>query len=282
MVDLLSKTKQIMGHFDIQLNKSYGQNFLVNDNVLKAIVDSTDSDEDTLVIEIGPGIGTLTSEIAKVSGKVIAIEIDKKLISVLDDALSNYENIEVINKDALKVDYKKLVSDSEYEKVKIAANLPYYITTPIITKLMACSSLFKSMTFMIQKEAADRILSNPCEDEYGTLALVCKYYADIKKVCKVPRDSFIPQPRVESVVIQMDIREKPIVSVDDEKLFFSIIKSAFNMRRKTLSNALKPICREEALKNAFEVSKIDPKRRGETLNIEEFADLSNSISRFSK
>lgn len=278
-MDLLSKTKEIMEHFNIQLNKSYGQNFLIKDDVLSSISDAAKLDKDTLAIEIGPGIGTLTAEIAKTAGKVFAIEIDKKLIDVLHETLSNYDNVEVINKDALKVDYGKIISESGYKKVKVVANLPYYITTPIITKLMGYAKSIESMTFMVQKEAADRILSEPGEDEYGTLALICRYYADIERVCKVSRDSFMPQPRVESVVIQMDIREKPVVQVDDERLFFSIIKSSFSMRRKTLNNALKPVGSHEALERAFKVSGIDPRRRGETLTIEEFAKLSNAIKK---
>jgi len=274
---LKSKTMDIVKYFEFKFNKNLGQNFLIDENILKKIIDAAELDENSTVIEIGPGIGTLTQEMAKRCKKVIAVEIDKNLIPILEETLGNFDNIKIIHADALKVDFNKIIEEENLENVKVVANLPYYVTTPIIAKLLNERVKISSMIIMIQKEVADRILAKPNTDEYGTLSLLCQYHCDIKKICKVSPNCFVPPPRVESMVIRLDIRDQKRVDILDEDLFFNIIKSAFNMRRKTLSNSLKSIANEDILLKALEESNIDPKRRGETLSIEEFANLSNTL-----
>lgn len=276
---LKSKTMDIVKYFEFKFNKNLGQNFLIDENILKKIVDAAELDENSTVIEIGPGIGTLTQEMAKRCKKVVAVEIDKNLIPILEETLGNFKNIKIIHSDALKVDFNKIIKEENLENVKVVANLPYYVTTPIIAKLLNERVKISSMIIMIQKEVADRILAKPNTDEYGTLSLLCQYHCDIKKICKVSPNCFVPPPRVESMVIRLDIRDQKRVEVLDEELFFNIIKSAFNMRRKTLSNSLKSIANEDILLKALEELSIDPKRRGETLSIEEFAKLSNILSK---
>lgn len=275
-MSLVQKTKGIIEHFDFKFNKNYGQNFLIDEGILKKTIDAMELTKDSCVIEIGPGIGTMTHEIAKNCKKLYAIEIDDMLIPILKETLGNYENITIIQKDALKVDFSEL-SDGAFSEVKVAANLPYYVTTPMVTKLFTEKAPIKSITLMIQKEAAERITAKPGTHEYGYLSILCQYYSDIKRICKVPPSSFIPQPKVESVVIRMDLRE-PGYGVIDEKLFFKIVRDAFNMRRKTLWNTLKGVgISSEKMKEALKASEIDEKRRGETLSIEEFGRLSNEI-----
>lgn len=276
---LKSKTMEIVKYFEFKFNKNLGQNFLIDENILKKIIDAAELDENSTVIEIGPGIGTLTQEMAKRCKKVVAVEIDKNLISILEETLGNFDNIKIIHADALKVDFNKIIEEENLENVKVVANLPYYVTTPIIAKLLNERVKISSMIIMIQKEVADRILAKPNTDEYGTLSLLCQYHCDIKKICKVSPNCFVPPPRVESMVIRLDIRDQKRVEVLDEELFFNIIKSAFNMRRKTLSNSLKSIANEDILLKGLEELSIDPKRRGETLSIEEFAKLSNILSK---
>lgn len=277
-MSLESKTRNIVHHFGFKFSKSLGQNFLINQDVLDSIVDAVEIDNETSVIEIGPGIGTLTQELAKKAEKVVAIELDENLIPVLSETLANYNNIKVLHEDALKVDFKKLINDEGLKKVKVAANLPYYVTTPIITKLFEDKPGIESITVMIQKEVADRIAAAPGTKDYGALSLLVQYYSEVDTICVAPKECFIPQPKVESEVIRMTIRQEPAVSVKNEKLFFTVIRAAFNMRRKTLWNALKPLgISPESLKKAFEDSSIDPQRRGETLSMEEFGRLSDAI-----
>lgn len=276
-MSLTSKTKDIVKHFEFKFSKSLGQNFLIDQNILNKIVDSAELTENSTAIEIGPGIGVLTQEMAKRCRRVIAVEIDDTLIPILNDTLANYDNIKIVHEDALKVDFNKLIQEEKLEDVKLVANLPYYVTTPILTKLLMDKIPLKSIIVMIQKEVADRIVAKPGTKEYGSLSILVQYYCDVHKVCKVSRNCFMPPPKVESSVIKMDIRP-PKYDTKDENLFFNVVRHAFNMRRKTLSNALKPIgLSEEMLKEAFENANIDDNRRGETLSIEEFVKLSNAI-----
>jgi 16S rRNA (adenine1518-N6/adenine1519-N6)-dimethyltransferase len=233
-MSLISKTKDIINHFDFQFSKSLGQNFLVDQNILDKIVDSVDIKEDDCILEIGPGIGTLTHEMAAKCRRVIAIELDDNLIPVLNETLANFDNIKVIHADALKVDIKKVLQEEDIHSVKVAANLPYYVTTPVISKLFEEKPGIESITVMIQKEVADRIVAHPGTKEYGALSLLVQYYSEVEKICKVSPSCFLPPPKVESAVIRMKIRENPAVKVKDEKLFFHIIRDSFNMRRKTL------------------------------------------------
>jgi 16S rRNA (adenine1518-N6/adenine1519-N6)-dimethyltransferase len=277
-MSLETKTREIVHHFGFKFSKSLGQNFLINQEVLDSIVDAVEIDNETSVIEIGPGIGTLTQELARKAEKVVSIELDEGLIPVLSETLSNYKNIKVLHEDALKVDFKQLIQDEGLKKVKVAANLPYYVTTPIITKLFEDKPGIDSITVMIQKEVADRIAAGPGTKDYGALSLLVQYYSEVADICVAPKECFIPEPKVESEVIRMNIRQMPAVSVRDEKFFFAVIRAAFNMRRKTLWNALKPLgLSTENLKKAFEDSGIDPQRRGETLSMEEFGRLADII-----
>lgn len=275
---LVEKTKEIISHFNFKFNKNFGQNFLINEEILEKTVEGMNLSQDSCVIEIGAGIGTLTQEMAKRCKMVVAIEIDDKLIPVLNETLSGYNDIKIIHKDVLKVDFNSLIREEGLENVRISANLPYYVTTPVITKIFNERPNIESMTLMLQKEAGDRIMAEPNTDEYGVISTLVQYYAEVERVCTVPPSSFIPQPRVESVVINIRMRKEPRVKVVDEALFFRIIKTSFNMRRKTLWNVLKQTgLSEDKLKEAFEASGIEPKRRGETLSLEEFGRLSDEV-----
>ncbi|MEW9094540.1 MAG: 16S rRNA (adenine(1518)-N(6)/adenine(1519)-N(6))-dimethyltransferase RsmA [Clostridiaceae bacterium] len=271
-----NNTKDIVSKYNFKFTKSLGQNFLIDDGVLKDIVKGAEVDKEDFVIEIGPGVGTLTKELLKEAKKVLAIELDSELIPILKEELKEFPNFEIINKDVLKVDFNDLLK--EEESVKLVANLPYYVTTPIISSLLKGNHKFKSLTIMIQKEVADRIAAEPNTKEYGSLSLLVQYYCDVKVVRKVSPASFIPRPKVDSIVIRLDRLDKPRVDVKDEELFFKIIRSSFNMRRKTLWNALKSLgINKDLLEEALQNGNIDSRRRGETLSIEEFANLSNNI-----
>lgn len=277
---LVEKTKEIISHFNFRFNKNFGQNFLISEEVLEKTVEGMNLSQDSCVIEIGAGIGTLTQEMAKKCKKVVAIEIDDTLIPVLNETLSGYDNVKIIHKDVLKVDFNTLIQEEGLENVRISANLPYYVTTPVITKIFSEKPRIDGMTLMLQKEAGERIMADPNTDEYGVISTIVQYYAEVEKVCIVPPSSFIPQPRVESVVININIRKEPKVNVMDEALFFRIIKTSFNMRRKTLWNVLKQTkLSEDKLREVFESSDIDPKRRGETLSLEEFGKLSDEVKK---
>lgn len=269
-------TVELVKKHNFRFSKSLGQNFLVDQSVLNDIVQGAEISEEDHVIEIGPGVGTLTKELLKKAKKVTAIELDSDLIPILTEELGQDEKFTLIHKDALKVDFNELITEGE--SVKLVANLPYYVTTPIIATLLNEGYAFKSLTIMIQKEVAERINANPSTKEYGALSLLVQYYCNSEVIRKVAPSSFMPRPKVDSIVIRLDKLPKPKVQVKDEKLFFRVIRESFNMRRKTLSNALKSLkLPKEVLDNAFENSNIDSRRRGETLSIEEFAVLSNHI-----
>lgn len=271
-----AKTLEMLKKNSFKLTKSLGQNFLIDDTVLEDIITAADVNKDDEIIEIGPGFGALTSLLLDRSKNVTAVEIDKKIIPILNEEFKDYSNLKIINEDVLKCDMDEIIGENE---VKILANLPYYVTTPIITKLIKGKSKIKSITIMIQKEVADRIAASPSTKEYGALTLLVSYYCSVTKVREVSPESFIPSPKVSSTVINLIPRKEKSVKLNDETLFFKIIRESFNMRRKTLSNSLMHLglSREELI-NVLTDSDIDPKRRGETLSMEEFAMLSNKIS----
>lgn len=270
-------TKEIVKKYGFKFTKSLGQNFLIDDTVVDDIVNGSEIDENDFIIEIGPGVGTLTRSLLKKAKKVCSIELDSELIPILEEELQEFDNFMLINDDALKVDYNEIINGEN--NVKLVANLPYYLTTPIIIKLITEDCSFESLTIMIQKEVAERINAAPGGKDYGALSLLVQYYCNTKIIRKVGPQSFIPKPKVDSIVIRLDKLPNPKVEVADINLFFDIVKSSFNMRRKTLSNALKNInISKEGLIKAFEMTDIDPRRRGETLSIEEFAKLSNCIN----
>ena len=271
------KTQELVKKYNFKFSKSLGQNFLIDDSVLSDIVNGADVNEDDLVIEIGPGVGSLTAQLLNKAKKVTSIELDNDLIPILTNELGEHPNFTLIHNDALKVDFNEIIGDEK--SVKLVANLPYYVTTPIIVKLLKGGYNFKSLTIMIQKEVAERMNAEPNCKDYGSLSLLVQYYCDTRIIRKVSPSSFIPRPKVDSIVIRLDRLQEPRVKVKDEKLMFDIIRNAFNMRRKTLWNCTKFLgLSKDDMEKAFEMSSIDCKRRGETLTLQEFAQLSDAIS----
>ena len=274
-----STINEIKAKYGFKLSKSLGQNFLIDKNIIDKIVEESNITEKDTVVEIGPGIGVLTNEVAKYAKNVIAIEIDKNLLPILQETLAEHDNIEVVNSDVLKIDLNELIEAKGAENVRFIGNLPYYITTPIIMKILEENVNAKSITIMMQKEVADRITAKPGSKNCGAISLAAQYYAEVTKIIDVPRTVFYPHPNVDSAVLRLDIREKKSVSLNDEKVFFDCIKAAFSQRRKMLSNALcmvEGVDKEKVLK-ALKNAEVDGSRRGETLNMEEFARLANSI-----
>lgn len=274
--------KEILAESGFKFSKSLGQNFLTDEKVLDQIVGGAGIDKDTNVIEIGPGFGTLTQRLCKAAKKVVCIEIDSSAIPILEKNLEECDNLKIINADVLKVDLQKII-DEEFDggSVKIAANLPYYITTPIIMHVLESKLKVDSLTVMIQKEVADRISAKLSTKDYGALGVAVNYYSTPEVIVNVPPSSFIPQPKVWSTVIGLQIRDEAPVSVNDEKGYFKVVKAAFGQRRKTLLNALSnspaiPLDKEGVLAALISCG-IDEKRRGETLSLQEFADLANEI-----
>lgn len=278
------QTHEIMKQNNFVPKKSLGQNFLVDSNILDKIINSSDVDKNTGVIEIGPGIGALTQKLALKAGKVLAIEIDQYLIPILSKTLSKYNNIKIINENVLKTSFSKIISEemNHLSKVKVVANLPYYITSPIIIKLLTDRLDIDSITILIQKEVAERISAKPGGKDYGSLTILIKYFADVKIAFQVSKNVFVPKPKVDSTVLQLFIRKEPIVKVDNEDLFFNVIRASFKHRRKTIFNNLVIDLfdknRKEELSDLLVECNIDGKRRAETLTIEEFANLSNTIN----
>jgi 16S rRNA (adenine1518-N6/adenine1519-N6)-dimethyltransferase len=267
---------EVARKYDFKFKKGLGQNFLIDDSVLEDVVDGADVNNEDFIIEIGPGFGTLTRALLKRAKKVCAIELDEKLFPILEEELKEFDNFELIHKDALKVDFNELMANEK--SVKLVANLPYYLTTPIIVNLLTKGYNFKSLTIMIQKEVGVRIDSEPDCKAYGAFSILVQYYCNTKILRLVPPSAFLPQPKVESIVIRLDKLEEPKVKVKDEALFFSIVRQSFNMRRKTLWNGVKNMgVNKEDLEKCFERANIDPKRRGETLSLQEFATLSDEI-----
>lgn len=284
METLIEETKFIMKKYNIRANKSLGQNFLISEQVVNEIVESSKIDKEDLVIEIGPGLGTLTKYLLEKAGKVIGIELDKKMVEILQDRFKLYNNFELYQQDVLKIDLKHLIKkekeNTNINKVKIVANLPYYITTPIIMKLLEEKLDLESITVMIQKEVADRLIAIPGEKETGAITYAVYYYAIAESILEVPKESFIPEPEVTSKVIKLNIRREPPVEVQDKELMFKIIKSAFMQRRKTLINALnnaKIFQNKEEGNKILESLKLDESVRAEKLTLENFADITNKI-----
>lgn len=276
------KTKEVVDKHGFKFSKSLGQNFLIDDNVIDKILDGARLSEGDKIIEVGPGIGTLTREMGKVADKVVAIEIDKTLIPILKDTLDEFENIEVVNQDILKVDVQGLVNEKlSGGPVKLVANLPYYITTPIVMKFLEEDIPVTDIVVMVQKEVADRMNSGPGTKDYGALSIAVQYYCDTEIVAKAPRHMFIPQPNVDSTVIGLHVREEKKYKVDSEEVFFKTVKAAFGQRRKTLLNALGTLgfLDKDEIREVLQEANIDEKRRGETLSIEEFANLANCVNK---
>ena len=284
MNNILEETKFIMNKYQIKANKSLGQNFLISQEVVNAIVESSQITEEDLIIEIGPGLGTLTKYLLEKAGKVICIELDKKMIKILEDRFSLYENFTLINQDVLKVDLQELIEkekqNKEIKNVKIVANLPYYITTPIIMKLLEEQLDLESITVMIQKEVADRLIAIPGEKETGAITYSVYYYAQAQGILEVPNSSFIPEPEVTSKVIQLTIRKEPPVKVNAREVMFRIIKCAFMQRRKTLLNALvntNIFNNKEQGTQILEKLGIEVNSRAENLTLEDYARITDLV-----
>jgi 16S rRNA (adenine1518-N6/adenine1519-N6)-dimethyltransferase len=278
------KTNDLLKKHRLVLKKSLGQNFLVDPNILQKIVGSADLDATKGVLEIGPGIGALTQQLSKTAGKVIAIEIDQRLLPLLEETLAPYPQTTVIHGDILKVELRTLFQEhfGEYARVSVVANLPYYITTPIIMKLLEEKLPLEYIVVMIQKEVASRMSAAPGGKEYGSLSIAVQYYCEPEVVTIVPRTVFIPQPNVDSAVMRLKIRSKPAVEVDDEAFFFDVVQASFVQRRKTIYNnlAVRYFTKETKgqLEGILQEAGIEPARRGETLSMEEYARLSRCLS----
>ena len=276
------KTIEVIQKYEFAFQKKFGQNFLIDTHVLDKIISAAEITKDDLVVEIGPGIGTMTQYLACAAREVVAIEIDKMLIPILQDTLSAYDNVTIINEDVLKVDLNKLAEEKNGGRpVKVVANLPYYITTPIIMGLFENHVPLHSITIMVQKEVADRMRMGPGTKDHGALSLAVQYYAEPYLVANVPQNCFMPRPKIGSAVIKLTVHEKPPVTVRDEKLMFRLIRASFNQRRKTLANGLNNSPElhysKEQIAEAIEKLGTSPSVRGEALTLEQFARLSDIL-----
>ena len=278
------RTKEILKKYGFSFKKSLGQNFLIDTNILNRIVDFAELTDNSGAIEIGPGIGALTEQLAKRSKKVTAFEIDQRLLPILADTLSPYDNVKIIHEDILKANVGQVIAEefTDIQDLMVVANLPYYVTTPIILKLLSENLPIRGIVCMLQKEVADRIAAKPSTKEYGSLSIAIQYYTTAETVMIVPKTVFMPQPNVDSAVIRLTKREKPIVEVRDEDFLFTITRASFAQRRKTILNNLSSQlpdgkAKKEKIIEALEQTGIDPTRRGETLTIEEFGHLSDAL-----
>lgn len=283
-MSVYEETRAILNAYKIQANKNLGQNFLIDDNVIESIIESSAIEKEDLIIEIGPGLGVLTDRLLKKSENVVVIELDKRMISILKDRFCLNKNLEIINDDVLKVDLAELIRNKKQQKqinkVKIVANLPYYISTPIIMKLLENRLEISEIIVMVQKEVAERLSAKTGEREAGAITYAVEYYAQAEKVIDVPKESFIPSPKVESQVIKLEVRTNPKIKIEDEKLLFDIIQKSFMQRRKTLSNALinnKILEDKEKVEEMFKILGIESNIRGEKLTLEEFGKIANYV-----
>ncbi|WAA12333.1 16S rRNA (adenine(1518)-N(6)/adenine(1519)-N(6))-dimethyltransferase RsmA [Fervidibacillus halotolerans] len=279
-----TKTTEIIKKYGFSFKKSFGQNFLIDTNILRKIVDFALLTESSGVIEVGPGIGALTEQLAKNSKKVLAFEIDRRLEPILTETLDPYSNVNIVFEDFIKADVARYINENfqEIDDLVIVANLPYYITTPIIMKCLNEQLPVKRIVVMMQKEVASRLNAKPGTKDYGSLSIAVQYYTTVEVVMNVPRTVFVPQPNVDSAVVRLTSRPQPLVSVKNEAYFFQVVKASFSQRRKTIVNNLmagleKGKEKKEILLTALHEAKIDPRRRGETLSIEEFARLSDYL-----
>ena len=275
------KTAEIIQKYQFDFRKKFGQNFLIDNHILDKIVEAADITREDCILEIGPGIGTLTQRLAEEAGTVVAVEIDRNLIPILKETLAGYDNVTILNEDILKVDIHKIVSQHGGRPLKVVANLPYYITTPIIMALFESRIPIISVTVMVQKEVADRMRVGPGTKEYGALSLAVQYYAKPEIITKVPASCFMPRPNVDSAVIRLTCYEKPPVTVRDEEWLFDVIRASFNQRRKTLANGLANAGNlgvdRQQVENALAGMGLPTLIRGETLTLEQFAELSDRL-----
>lgn len=277
-------TTEIIEKYRFVFQKKFGQNFLIDSSILDKIIESADITQEDCVLEIGPGIGTMTQRLAEKAGEVVAVEIDRNLIPILHDTLSAYDNVTIINDDILRVDINRLVEERNGGKpIKVVANLPYYITTPIIMTLFEKHVPLQSVTIMVQKEVADRMQVGPGTKDYGALSLAVQYYARPEIITRVPAACFMPRPNVDSTVIRLTRYGKAPVEVEDEAWLFAVIRASFNQRRKTLANGLANAGNigvgRQQVEETLEEMGLSPFVRGETFTLEQFAELSNRLLR---
>lgn len=278
------RTQEILKKFGFSFKKSLGQNFLIDTNILKRIVDHANLTEKSGAIEIGPGIGALTEQLARNSEKVVAFEIDQRLLPILKETLAPYSNTTIIHEDVLKANVKEVIEEQfeGLEDIMVVANLPYYVTTPIIMKLLEEKLPIRGIVCMLQKEVADRIAAKPGGKDYGSLSIAVQYYTEAETVMIVPKTVFMPQPNVDSAVIRLTVRQEPVVKVRNEDFFFQVTRASFAQRRKTILNNLTSQlpdgkAKKDMILQALEKAEIEPARRGETLSIAEFAQLSDAL-----
>ncbi len=278
------RTQEILKKYGFSFKKSLGQNFLIDPNILRNIVSHAELTKESAAIEIGPGIGALTEHLARSAGKVISFEIDQRLLPVLADTLSPYDNVKIIHSDILKADVSNILAEEceNYNDIMVVANLPYYVTTPILLKLLMDKLSIRGMVVMMQKEVADRISAVPGTKAYGSLSIAVQYYMQAEVVMTVPKTVFMPQPNVDSAVLRLLRREKPPVEVINEAFFFEVTRSSFAQRRKTILNNLQSQlengkAKKEQILSALAEVNIDPTRRGETLSIVEFGRLADAL-----
>ena len=272
--------------YDFKTAKSLGQNFVTDPAVTEGIIEAAGAGPKDLVIEIGPGLGVITSKAAAGCGKLVAIEIDKKLLPILAETVGWQPNVKILNEDVLQADLAKIVAEekilldgSTAENVRLIGNLPYSIATPTLNKLMALPGLFASLTIMVQKEVAEKMMAAPGAKNYGVISIHVQYFCEIEYIMDVPKEVFLPQPKVDSSVLTLHVRKQPAVQPRDEELFFELVKAGFSQRRKTLSNSLTGVrgADRDTVVRALEAAGIDPKRRAETLSLEEFANVANRL-----
>ncbi len=277
-----SNTMDILKKYGLTLKKSLGQNFIIEPKILDKIIKKAEIDKDTGVLEIGPGIGSLTQKLAEQAGKVVAIEIDKRLIPILEDTLSNTDNTKIIHGDVLKISLEEIIEKelNTFSTIKVVANLPYYVTSPIIIKLLEDKLPLDTITIMVQKEVAERISAKPGGKEYGSLTVFVEYFAEAKISFHVPSTVFIPKPNVDSAVLNLKIKQDYPIHTDDEQLLFKVIRTSFMHRRKTIFNNLKILFekeQKEELLNILDTVKINPQRRAESISLKEYINLSQEL-----
>lgn len=275
-MNLREETEFILKKYGLRANKKLGQNFLINEEIINQIIEKADVNKNDTIIEIGPGLGSLTAKLLENANKVIAIELDSNMSNILKERFCLYDNFELIENDVLKVNLNEIIE--KYESVKVVANLPYYITTPIIMKLLEERLKLKSITVMVQKEVGERFCAVPNSKEYGAITISINYYTKPEIIIDVPKENFEPMPEVDSCVIKLDVRNVPPVELKNEKDFFNLIKAGFSQRRKTINNSLASMgISKEKIKNVLEKLDIDSKLRAENLTMEQFADISNNM-----
>ena len=275
-MNLREETEFILKKYGLRANKKLGQNFLINEEIINQIIEKANVNKNDTIIEIGPGLGSLTAKLLENANKVIAIELDSNMSNILKERFCLYDNFELIENDVLKVNLNEIIE--KYESVKVVANLPYYITTPIIMKLLEERLKLKSITVMVQKEVGERFCAVPNSKEYGAITISINYYTKPEIIIDVPKENFEPMPEVDSCVIKLDVRNVPPVELKNEKDFFNLIKAGFSQRRKTINNSLASMgISKEKIKNVLEKLGIDSKLRAENLTMEQFADISNNM-----